>query len=1370
MKPTRRFSILTFPQHFDGEVLKVNIVFLPRNQNPLMDAIEPSAQKALPFADAKLSFTAKIITGLSGLPTDTFSVPPVALATAQPLNGRPLFEALAKMFQIDNLGANNTDANINNYPRNAPDPVPVGQSVKKYLPFTYRRAFHFVAPRTKNAVTDDSYHCAVRAAGPVAFTPSPQQISWGKVFAYAMRQPLLARELGMLYETEIAIDKTWFPRGGWLYIDLADGSDYRARQNADPDFIALYAARIPALDSKTPRNVFAAIQFPVLAVPSPGNYDRLFIEAADYDEGLAKIVHAFQPVSNNLLLEESDGFHPTKETGIRLGWDDEQILVWYMRQLAEDESVGPGLRIDAPIGIFGYRVDVRVKTAGPGNWQSLNRVAGREKLVVVDPATKKKITLGEFEGDLSYQVYPAQLDGDKTKNYWLPMYFANWNGKSMALPDVEATEIYQLQDVQPDGPTNVTGPPANNLNKIYEAAPIKTPLRYGQFYQFRVRLADLSGGGPDAGNDFLNETPSQVATCHFRRYVAPSTVRIDNLPVNTDENYYADEEIAIRRPLLGYPSVVFTGRYANAVDLLKQASIDMKGKEAFGIADPDVDRVEITVEIQTLKMDNLMSISGREPYIRFYTTTRKFPRTSPVFEDKLVVPLEFKDCRVLNFGDPGNLGDLGVNQGDIDNMDKLVLPRARTIRLTIRPVCEEKDDYYGLEKPDPEFNTRYGRTVQFQLYRESQDETLLFAETSLAKKIQGIYLQPDPDYVVDGKILTLLLGKDKDKPPDMIQRLAQQLGVESKGLTLVGKKGERVQFGCSQRIRHTLSPDNASITFAGKGDLTNHWLCAVTLEIERDWTWDALQDLSFRITREKRFKEDSAADTEIGEIGDVEIKKTAPFNALIDPQRGRTKVIFIDAVETKNLLKQPAPNETEPRFPDLIELAYTIQPQFKPEDLPKDEDLTLKLELPITVPPAQVPKIVSAGIALSPYVRNEKYSSTQARRRFLWIEFDQPVKAPKDAYFARVLAYAPDQLISSNTPELFTAPEEPALPVDPEYIRVVTPNQSNDEAGLDAMQPMEKATDSDRHYLLPLPPGLHAESPEMFGFFTYEFRVGHYRYGDTTDRHKKGESVWTTAQGRFGRPLRATGIQHAAPTLTCTANRDEDILYVTAPYAVAVANGKNVTSDPPRTELWCLLYAQVRQADNLDFRNILLDDRILDWRVRVEHRKKVDWKEVYTDKQRATLKQIVIRNWKDELSIADLAQHYRLADLSTVNKDATKYGTVIWKNDEIARLLELYGLPPDTSLSVLCVEILPQITNVYDHVNNLEKTEVFGKMKMMFTRQGLPSHGTVKEGVAARTMTAQAVSFNEPKPLSDKLGHYRILRTSPLVEVPFVCM
>ena len=953
------------------------------------------------------------------------------------------------------------------------------------------------------------------------------------------------------------------------------------------------------------------------------------------------------------------------------------------------------------------------------------------------------------------------------------MYFAAWGGKSMVLPDQDAAAIYQNAKVKADPDTNVKGPPANNLNKTYDPTPINTTLRYGHFYQFRVRLGDLSGGGPALGRSPQDETPSQTTDCHFKRYVAPDTVRIEGLPANTDDILFADTKLSLKRPLLGYPSVVFTGKYADPIPLLQNASVAMRARRAFGIADPDVDSVEITVELQTLKMDNMMSVSGRESYIKLYTTTRKFPQASAVFEDELIVPLEYRDCKVLKFGDPGDLGDLGVNQAQLDALPQLVLPRARTIRLTIRAVCEDKADYYGLEKPDHEFNTRFGRTIQFQLRADPlADETALL---SPARQVRGIFLQPDPPFLFDGNIGSLLLGKEVEKAPDMVQRLAQQLGVENRGLSLVAKKGQRVQFGCSHRIRHTLSPDNSSITFASKGDLAHHWLCCIMLELERDWTWDGLQDRSLVIERDKRFREDDVAtETETLEVGDIEIKRTAPFTALLDPDRSHTTLIFIDAVETKNERMQPPPHATEPRFPDLIELHYTIHPELKnPLGAATDGDYELTLELPITLPPAQIPRIVSAGIALSPYVPKDDYSETEPRRRFLWIEFDEPVRDPKDTYFARVLSNVPDQLISNNSPELLITPDEPSLPIDPESIRMVTFNQSNDDAGLDAMQPMEKSNgadkDADRFYLLPLPPGLHPESPEMFGFFTYEIRVGHYRYTDTTMQHAKGDAVWTTAQGRFGRSLRVPGIQHPAPTLTCTVNRDELKLYVTAPYAVAVHQGKNVTADAPRTEVWALLYAQVKQADNTEFRNILLDDRVLDPNVQVEHNKAVNWGAQYTAEQRNTLKRVAIKNFKDELDYGTFRHVFKLADPQTVNKDATKYGTTIWSDSEVTQLLAQYGLPPNSPLSVLCVEILPHITNIYEHMSRLHHSDVRNTMRAMVGSTQFPADGAIMQGLAARTVAMQSVNFNQTRPLSDQLGQYRILRTSPLMKVPFVC-
>ena len=1372
MEPSQRFTLLTLPQFFDGNVMRVNVVFLPRNQNPLTPAIESQAPipDAPAFADAKLTFVARVVSGLSGLPGATPPLPPVTLVAAQPTMARPLFDALANQFTITNKGAANTNPSVNAVV--APLPLKLENSVRKYLPHSYRESFNFVAPRSKNAVIDDSYHCAIRdAKRNPAFVRSPEKISWGQVFASAMRQPQLAQALGIIYYAELAVTAALFPKGGWLYVDLADGSDYKAQQNADATFVKRYAARIPVLEIGKSRSVFGAIQFPVLPVASPGNYDAIFIEAAEYDDGFAKIVHAFQPVSHNLLLEKSDGFHPTKDVGIRLGWDDEQILIWYIRQLAEGDA-GSMQRVDAPIGALGYKIDVREKASPPGPWQSLNAVSSKAPLTVVNPVTLETIDLGNFtKKELPYQVYPSQIDGDLNKAYWLPMYFAAWSGKSMVLPDDEAAEIYRNDEViAKPGINDKPGLP-NNLNKIYEPEAIAAKLHYGGLYQFRVRLGDISGGGPEVERAPAGLVPTKLAECHFKRFVAPNTVKIDDLPENSDSVLFAGNELTVHRPILGYPAVVFTGKYADPVTLLKKASHDTK-LESFGIPDPDVDSVEITVEVQTLKMDNMMSMSGRESYIRFYTTTRKFPQLSPVFDDRLRVPLRYVDCRVLNFGDAGDLGDLGVNQTELDAMDELVLPTARTIRLTVRAVCEAKANYYGSESPDPALNTRYGRTLQFQLYRDALQNDPAQDDRNLASQAQvrAIYLQPDPPFLFDGNVGSLLFGKESDKAPDMIQRLAQQLGLESNKLSLVGKPGRRVQFGCSNRIRHTLSPDNSTITFASKGDLAHHWLCCITLEMARDWTWDGLQDRGFVIHRTLRFKEDDVAtESDAQEVGDIELKRTVPFTALLNPDRSSTTLVFIDAVEPKNDRHLPPPHDNETRFPDLIELKYRLQPQWKkPAGLPADFNLQ-DLELPITLPPAQVPRVVSAGVALSPYVRNERYSETEPRRKFLWIEFAEPVRDLKDTYFARVLAYAPDQLISNNSPELLVVPEEPSLPIEPEYIRVVSPMQANDDAGLDAMQPMEKSTDSDRFYLLPLPPGLHPESDEMFGFFSYELRVGHYRYADTTDQHNAGDDAWTTAQGRFGRGVKIPGIQHPAPTLTCTVNRDEEKVYVSAPYAVAVHQGRNVTADPPRTEIWALLYAQVKQADNKDFRNVLLDDRILNVNVRVEHDKRVNWSSAYTVQQRSTLKRAAIKNLRDDIAYADFRHLYKLADDTTVNKDATKYGTVIWSDSEVTQMLSQYGLPSDASLSVLCVEVLPHITNVYDHVSSLHRQEVRNKLRATIGSNALAADSVIAQGVAQRALAQQSVNLAEDRPLSDQLGEFRILRTSPLMEVPFVC-
>src|SRR5215813_121158 len=1038
MEKETRFSILPFPQAYDGGTsLNLRIVVLPRNQNPLLSAIvahPPIPDGSAAFADAQFVFEANIISGLANFPYDQLIHQTKPLLTAAPPRARDLFLALQGRFQITPV-VSNADGPVKANPT-----VAEPSSIKKYLPLSYRGAFNFTTPRTRNAVIDDSYHCAVRAAGLVkGFTPSGNEISWGKVFAYAIKQQLLAEQLGMIYQTELEIDATMFPQGGWLYIDLAADSDYVAQQQASPFFIGRYAARIPALKAGEPRQIFAPLLFPVLFKVNPvdpdpepvGNFEELFPEAAAYDDGFTKIVHAQQPHSRNLLAEESDGAHPVKDVGFRLGWDDEQILIWLMRQMTADAKSGQ--RLDAPLGVFGYAIDVR-EVAEPGDppnpWDSLTAVTSKEELVIENNGDT--IPLGDFDDELPYQVYPAQLDGDKTKNFWLPMYFANWNGHSMVLPDDDAARIYHTTgDVKKkEKDLGVTGPAENKLNQLYDAGPVAAVLRYGGNYEFRVRLRDTSGGGPSIDREPLHKTSSNIVKRRFLRYVAPHQPRIradeDDLPADTDD-VTEISELNIQRPLLGYPAAVYTDRYADAVGSLiaaSKAALDAKTGHAFGIPDPDVDRVRVTVEIQTLKMDNLQSVSGKENYVHLYTTDCHFPpvNNEADFNAVLNIPIIYRDCPVVHTGEELDLvSDLGLPV-DVTSLNEIILPTARTIRLTIRAMCEEKapnENYYGLiNEKDESKDVRFGQMIQVMMGKPSENEEDLFLDIPNTPRLQGIFLQPDPPQVWGGTPTRTLLGVGVENPPEMIERLAKQLGLESRGLTLTGAKGERVQFGCSNRIRHVLAPEGSSITFSSKGDLMNHWLCCFSVQINRDWTWDALEDRSFVINREVRFTHDDPfTETDSGEAGDIEVKRTAPYEALQDSQRNFTRLVFIDAVEPKNERKRPAPNNDKPRFPDTIEVSYRIEPRFKPGyAADQDPDEEQDMRLCIVNPPSQVPRIISAGLALSPYQRTEKYSATDPRRRYLWVEFADPIEDPQDTYFARMLAYAPDQLISNNHP------------------------------------------------------------------------------------------------------------------------------------------------------------------------------------------------------------------------------------------------------------------------------------------------------------------------------------------------------------------
>ncbi|MFC4872319.1 hypothetical protein [Negadavirga shengliensis] len=1376
MEPRRALTLMVFPQRFDGEKLIFNIVVIPRNADPFVPfpTGKPDPADVPGFASLQPEFQIGVVSGLDDFPLSNATapgrIPKIQSITVSAVPQKSdTIEAVAKSFSP--IPISDTNDKI-------PAPLPLNKSVKKYLPFSYRNSFNFTQPRHENAVTDDSYECALRdKVEPILNYVPKDSLSWGKVFAHILRQPLLAKACGMIYEAEVEVEEDWFEEGGYLYVDITndpwkDAQELLLEDNDGP-LIKRYAARIPKLEPGVARPVFSAVLFPVLyqkngqpEVVPPAPWDELFKESLAYSDGFAKIVHANQPVSGNLLKEHQDGLHPQKDAGIRLAWDDEQILIWYIRQLTENpEAPGSGERIDAPLGVIGYKIDVREQVPD-AEWESLHQVTvnqGASDLGKMFPPQPV---------ELSHQVYPTKVNTLMGSNYWLPMYFANWIGKNLAVGDDDALEIYK-NDQDNSADIDGTTPRKATVNKALEPVPINTELRYGKTYQFRVRMSDISGGGPDVKDDPIHSGPSPQTTVSFRRYIAPDKLIIskpDSLlnskaeyynSVNGEENeFLVNPVVRIKRPLLEYPAVVFTDKYQQAgmdpIAMLKALSFDSHKQLTLGLPDPDVNKVEVRVEVRTLEMDNSLSQDGRENYITLYTTHRSFPAD---FDGELEIPVQFIDVPVLNLGVPVNpfLVD-NLKKEDLDDMEEIVLPTGRHVRVSFRAVAGSGEvnehSYFGvINESQPESDSRYGKVQQLMFYRETQDESELLRPFGAIPVLQGLFLKPNEVPLIKGNNIfkTLFLPKTTEGNPDIVKRLADALGLKAKGLTLVAPKGERVIFGISSRIRHSLAPDGCSVTFANRAELQDHWLGCISYQLNRDWTWDSLQDVAFAIDRKTKFRRDEDAEASIIEnLGDIEFKHTVSFEALQPDRFGNinrsyTRIVYIDAIEPKSGLPR-SQSDPNPRFPDEIWVDYTLKPSFKEHHATHpDVDLD-QIKLPTVLPPSQIPKIASVGIAFSPYERSEDYSSTEARKRYLWVEFEEPVENQDDTYFCRVLANAPDQLLSNNKFDQLVAPEEPSIALDPEFTRIIVPGQSDDMAGLGAMQPMLKASDSDKHYILPLPPGLHAESPELFGFFTYEFRLGHGQWPDRED------NLWSTAQGRFGRPLRVTGIQHPAPTLLCSLNRDENHLYVSAPFAKAVHKGKNVTAKPPRTSLWALLYAQVTQADGRDYRNILIGEKEM----------RFDFKVNESDEKAKERKLVTAMTFSPAPQPEHVAGSFQLipekmkwGGLVALMKDIHPVGTAAFESQEIADQLVRFGLPEDSPLSVLVVEVFGNITNLRDH---MPEFGVAGAAMM--------DRRTFDE---ARSSAVDTNPHDIIRPLSTALGHFRILRTSPLTKVPFVC-
>lgn len=1069
-----RLGILTFPQHWAPNSLRVRFLCLPK-----ISPLEPLEAGEPTFSQANLVFEANIIRGLDRLPRAVDATGQgVLLLSEQPINKEALFTQLDQEFNIKPR-----------VPGAAAAPRFLKPVTESYLALTGRRQL------SDYLIGEKDFECALHDAQS-SQPPEPEllkdEVTWGQLMAYALRQPKLAMALGLIGEATIDLDDpTVFENGGWLYISLHADSDYAA---LPPPFKALFAARIPPLSEQ--RSIYSAVLFPV---DGAGVADDVFREAERYDLGFARMVHGAQ------VQDRGDA--------IRLAWDDEQIAEWLNRQ------VNP--TTEAPMGTAGYRVDVR--TEG-GDWNSLVRIASAADLMLGPHV------LGPYAGESVVEVMPAQIAPARVGEYWMPPYFTTWRGSSLVLTDSNLTLLHQHPSLlaQPDA-----APLLLNRERLFVAVDdTLVPLRYGKTYDFRVRLADLTLGGPP-GTDDTPALPQAITTINFQRHTRPAQVNVTHRPTQ-DERF-----VTIEKPRIGYPEALFTGlKTFDQLTTKLDADILANREREMSAPDPDVLNVEILVEVRALEGDVAI-------YLPLYTTTREFVEVEDGDEDEIGIDLELKT------EDLATLDQVSAVQ---PNNGPLVIPTARDIRLTLVGLGREDPGYFASA------DLRRGLPITVDLRAPAQEEAPLFA--GVDSPLRSFFFQPPPP---DGSVAS------------PAERLAAELNLDHSGLTLAGRRGHRTVFACSAALRHTLSPERASITISSGADVIQRWINVLRFQLARDWTWDGLAEEGIAVQR--RVKRPGKADL-VELAGTVRLphavspSATSAVSPDPDPRRlvrQSTEILFFDAFDPK---PKPNPPPEAGEFPTEITIEYEIAPAFK-DDLPPPAPMTEGILLPITTPPVQVPKLISAGIALSPYVAADDYSSTVKRRRSLWLEFESAPVDPDDAYFVRVLATAPDPMLIARD-EAIPEVIEPPLPIEPEWMRLIEQEQPRDDSGLRAMDRLDQQAEAGPHYLVPLPHGLSETSLELFGMFTYEIRVGH------TD------SRWSSAQGRYGPALRIAGVQHPVPPLVCQAARNKQSIRVRAPYATAVHNARNVRRRFPRTSLWAVLYARVQQTDAASWRNLLL--------------------------------------------------------------------------------------------------------------------------------------------------------------------------------------
>ena len=360
-------SLMAFPQSWTAatHTLAVNLLVLPVG-NPLGPV--GSVPK---FAGTTLKLNARLMTG-EALPASGDDRRAHRAVRRRAAAGRR--RAADRAASAAAAGTTITTGKVT-----AAKAPPAGLRIMKALPPSYTQAIPFSRPVDPALfVIGDGYGCAVKAQDPGMTLPKPAPtIAWGQLISYILHQPALAQACGFVYRTTRHDRAVTASRR--LVDQLRDRHEqsdqpvrHRPRQSRrDPQLRRPSAATRRRSASCSRPRCSRLWQRPNSNLAGPD------LEAQIYDDGFAQVVHCHQPPTVDTATGDMSGLPPGAEAGMQIGWDDEQVTVWLDRSgrsAARSCEPTPATNPEAPLGVLGYRVDVR--EAGATLWNPLCAVSG----------------------------------------------------------------------------------------------------------------------------------------------------------------------------------------------------------------------------------------------------------------------------------------------------------------------------------------------------------------------------------------------------------------------------------------------------------------------------------------------------------------------------------------------------------------------------------------------------------------------------------------------------------------------------------------------------------------------------------------------------------------------------------------------------------------------------------------------------------------------------------------------------------------------------------------------------------------------------------------------------------------------------------